>query len=104
MTASRFTRREDVAADRVSMTLDGHPIKGRAGDTVAAVILAHDGAASRHTGVSSAPRTPFCMMGVCFECLVIIDGKPNQQACMIMAAEGMAIRRQSGFRKLESDQ
>ena len=36
------------------------------------------------------------MMGVCFECLVVIDGVPNQQACMIEARDGMRIERQLG--------
>lgn len=36
------------------------------------------------------------MMGVCFECLVEIDGIPNRQACMIPVREGMVVRRQKG--------
>jgi len=40
------------------------------------------------------------MMGVCFECLVEIDGRPNVQACMTPVRDGMAVRRQSGFRRL----
>ena len=41
------------------------------------------------------------MMGVCFDCLMEIDGVPNQQACMVPVAEGMAIRRQDGARGVE---
>ena len=101
MTVSRFTRRKGENQDRLCFRLDGQPVSGCVGDTVAAAMLAHDATASRHTGVSAAPRTPFCMMGVCFECLVTVDGRPNQQACMIELTDGMDILRQRGFRKLE---
>ncbi len=40
------------------------------------------------------------MMGVCFECLVTIDGVPNRQSCLIEVAEGMRIRSQEGARDL----
>ena len=36
-------------------------------------------------------------MGVCFDCLVVVDGVPNTRACMTSVAEGMAIRRQEGL-------
>ncbi|TMH00649.1 MAG: hypothetical protein E6H67_18945, partial [Betaproteobacteria bacterium] len=38
------------------------------------------------------------MMGICFDCLVVIDGRPNQQSCMIPAHDGMQIERQQGAR------
>jgi len=81
------------------MTLDGEPVTARLGDTVAAAVLAHSGDASRQS-VKGSPRTAYCMMGVCFECLIEVDGKPNSQACMIQVREGMVIRRQNGLRDL----
>jgi predicted molibdopterin-dependent oxidoreductase YjgC len=35
-------------------------------------------------------------MGVCFECLVVIDGKPDQQSCMVVVREGMTVQSQQG--------
>jgi len=35
-------------------------------------------------------------MGVCFECLIEIDGMPNRQACLTPVREGMVVRRQQG--------
>lgn len=106
MAESRFVRREGGQSTPLSFTIDGQPATARAGDTVAAALLAHDGMATRRTGIShrginGALRMPFCMMGVCFDCVVTIDGLPNQQACMIDLTQGMDVRRQSGFRKLE---
>jgi predicted molibdopterin-dependent oxidoreductase YjgC len=96
--ASRFLTRPDRAGT-VNMTLDGEPITARPGDTVAAALLAHSGDASRLTA-NSAPRTAFCMMGVCFDCLVEVDGRPNCQGCMITVRDGMVLRRQHGLREI----
>ncbi|MDP2519580.1 (2Fe-2S)-binding protein [Shimia thalassica] len=99
MQDSRFERRTSQTAN-VSFTLDGVSVTACAGDTLAAALLAHGGAAFRTTGVSGAPKLPFCMMGVCFECLVELDGQPNVQSCMVEVQNGMTVRRHSGFRSL----
>jgi predicted molibdopterin-dependent oxidoreductase YjgC len=31
------------------------------------------------------------MMGVCFECMVDVNGRPNQQACLITPEDGMEV-------------
>lgn len=38
----------------------------------------------------------YCLMGICFECLVIIDGVQNCQVCMVFVCEGMVIFLQCG--------
>ena len=93
---SRFQLRSDLT---VCLTIDGEKVFARPGDTVAAALLAHSGNASRKT-VKDSPRTAFCMMGVCFDCLVEIDGRPNVQACMTQVSEGMVLRRPNGLRTL----
>lgn len=96
--ASRFqTLPDDGAA--VQFTLDGERLTARAGTSLAAALLAHSGGASRETA-KGAGRTAFCMMGVCFDCLVEVDGTPNTQACMTPVREGMSVKRQFGLRKL----
>lgn len=97
--ASRFLARPEKA-DMIEMTLDGEPLTARAGDTVAAALLAYSGGATRDTA-HGAPRAAFCMMGVCFDCLVEIDGQPNTQACMTPVRSGMVLRRQRGLRDLD---
>ena len=96
--ASRFLTPPD-AGEAVHMTVDGEPVTARPGDTVAAALLAHSGDASRQS-VKGAPRTAFCMMGVCFDCQIEVDGRPNMQSCMIPVREGMVLRRQRGLRNL----
>ena len=91
-----YARLPDARRETVAVTIDGEPFAARAGDTVAAALLASGREALRSTPVTGAPRGPFCMMGVCFDCLVTIDGAPNQQACLVLVAPGMRIGTQSG--------
>jgi predicted molibdopterin-dependent oxidoreductase YjgC len=88
-------RRLHESAAAVIITLDGAPLHATAGETVAAAILASGNPVCRQTPVSGADRAPFCMMGVCFDCLLEIDGVPNRQSCLIEVRDGMAVRRQS---------
>jgi len=93
-------RRLDEAGAPVSLEIEGVAVTARAGDTVAAAMLAAGILVGRETPVSGAPRGPFCMMGTCFDCLVEIDGEPNRQACMTPVAPGMRVRRVRGARPL----
>ena len=83
------------------MTVDGGAIEAREGDTVAAALLAAGIVQFRTTPVSGTPRGPLCMMGVCFECLVTIDGVGSRQACLTLVRPGMKIETQRGRRELE---
>jgi len=91
----------DSPHDTVTVHVDGRPVAVPAGCTAAAAMLIHGDGPSRTTPVSGAPRAPYCMMGVCFECLMEIDGEPNSQGCLVIVAEGMRIDRQLGKRKAE---
>ncbi len=78
---------------RVVVSVDGDPVAVPAGSSVAAALLLAGATPSRRSPVSGAPRAPYCMMGVCFECLVEIDGVPERQACLVSAVDGMIVRR-----------
>ena len=80
----------------VTVTIEGQRVQVPAGESVAVAVLVHALDHTRTTPISGAPRAPLCMMGVCFECLMEIDGVANRQACMVPVAEGMRIRRQCG--------
>jgi len=95
-----FRRLPDVALDPVAITVDGRSVAARAGDTVAAALLAAGIDHCRLTPVSGAPRAPYCLMGVCFECLVTIDGVGNKQSCLIPVRTGMRIETQRGARAI----
>jgi D-hydroxyproline dehydrogenase subunit gamma len=81
---------------RVTVTIDGDPVVAHAGETVAAVLIAEGSPATRVTR-GGAPRGVFCGMGVCFDCLVVVDGIPNTRACMTWVRAGMTIGRQDVY-------
>ena len=91
-----FKRLEQSSTETVKVVIEGTEVEVPVGETVAAAALANGLIHTRTTPVSGKPRAPFCMMGVCFDCLMEIDGKPNRQACMVRVEEGMRIRRQRG--------
>ena len=96
-----FRRLERAVAPPAGvLTVEGSPVIFRAGDSVAAALLAAGHAGTRTEPVAASPRGPYCMMGVCFECLVEIDGEANRQACLVPARDGMVVRFQRGPRGL----
>lgn len=89
-------------AGTVTIDYEGAPLQVPGGMPLAAALLAAGVPAFRATPVSGAPRAPYCMMGVCFECLVEVDGVPNRQSCLVPVRAGMRVCRQQGARALEA--
>ncbi|ABQ34035.1 MAG: (2Fe-2S)-binding protein [Bradyrhizobium sp.] len=95
-----FKRAEDDGRRALTIHVEGQAISAREGDTVSAALLASGLDVRRDTAVSGAKRLPYCMMGVCFDCLVTIDGVGNRQGCLVPVAEGMQIEIQKGKREI----
>ena len=98
-----FRRSEQDKRPQVQIFVDGVAVAARQGDTVSAALLASGVDARRSTAVSGAPRLPYCMMGVCFDCLVTIDGVGNRQACLIPVRDGMRVETQNGARAIAEE-
>lgn len=81
---------------RLSFLFEGEPVEAREGDTIATALLAAGAGATRTSAVSGSDRAAYCLMGVCFECLVEVDGVPNRQGCLVAVVDGMRVRRQHG--------
>jgi D-hydroxyproline dehydrogenase subunit gamma len=94
-----FRRRLNHGAATIAVEVEGRAVRVPAGASAAAAVLLAGLASIRDTPVGGAPRGPYCMMGVCFDCLAEIDGVPNRQSCLVMARPGMQIRRQRGARE-----
>jgi D-hydroxyproline dehydrogenase subunit gamma len=75
------------------ITFNGKPLTAYPGETIAAVLLAAGIRVFRHTPLSGARRGPFCGMGLCFDCLVSVNGQPNQRACHTYAQPGDRVER-----------
>ena len=95
---SRWRRLAGPGPDAVELVFEGSIVQAAPGDSVAAALLAAGYGSTRTAPVSGRPRGPFCMMGVCFECLLEIDGVPNRPGCMVTAEDGMTVRRMAGAR------
>ncbi len=93
-----YATRPEARPATVEVSVDGVAVMVPVGASAAAAVLLAGAAAIRETAVSGAPRLPYCMMGVCFDCLAEVDGAPNVQACMVTVAAGMRIARQAGAR------
>ena len=87
----------------IEVFVAGDPLRVPAGASAAAAVLLAGLPAIRTTPVGGAPRLPYCMMGICFDCLAAIDGVPNRQACMVPVRPGMRIEPQDGARTHRSD-
>lgn len=80
-------------------SFDGKLVAFHPGETIAGALLAAGVNNFRQTPVSASQRGPWCLMGVCFECLVRINGQDNQRACMTPATAGLRVERQIGARQ-----
>ena len=80
--------------ETITISFEGTEIRVAPGQTVASALLAEGHLIFRNSVVRGQPRAAYCMMGVCFECLLVIDGQTSQQSCLIQVREGMDIRRQ----------
>lgn len=87
--------------ETITITFEGQAFTVPAGVSVATALLVGGVRDFRSSAVRQASRAPYCMMGVCFECLVEIDGVPARQSCIVQAQDGMQVRRQLGAAALD---
>lgn len=86
-------------APTLTVLVNGIETAAWEGETVASVLLRVP-SAWRATPVTGAPRAPYCQMGVCFDCLAVVDGVGSTQGCLVLVHEGMRIERQAGPREV----
>jgi len=79
----------------VTIHLDGEPVAARAGESVAAALLAA-GQSPLRTTPSGAARGLYCGMGICWECAILVEDEGVQRACMVEVREGLSLRRLAG--------
>ena len=79
-----------------TITFDGRELAALPGQTIAAVLWQAGISSWRRTRRNGRPRGVFCGIGVCFDCLITVNGQPNQRACLVPAQPGDVIRTQEG--------
>ena len=75
---------------RIRICVNGRETYAYKGETVLAALLAAGYRVLRRDK-NGQPRGAFCGMGVCYDCLVSINGIRNQRSCMIEVEESMEI-------------
>ncbi len=96
-----FRPRSEGRRPTVAVTVEGRTVVVPAGASAAAAVLAAGFDSIRETPGEGSERAPYCMMGVCFDCLAEIDDVPNRQSCMVGVQPAMRIRRQAGARRID---
>lgn len=91
-----FKQIEDSNTKKLTIFVNDQPVEVSEGITVAAAVLSQGLRQTRTTPVSGSQRAPFCLMGVCFDCLMVIDGLANQRACCTYVQDGMRVNNQQG--------
>lgn len=73
----------------IAVMINGRRIEVEPGTTVAAAVMR--GHAGFRRSVSGELRGPLCGMGICMECRVTLNGRPQERSCQLLCAEGMEI-------------
>lgn len=79
-----------------TFSFDGQPIEFRPGQSVGGALVAAGIVSWRSTRIEGTPRGLFCGIGVCFDCLLTVDGHPNQRACLTIAQNQLRVESQEG--------
>jgi predicted molibdopterin-dependent oxidoreductase YjgC len=90
-----------IPGARVTLQIDGKPLPAQRGQTVAAAMLAAGLRVLRHTRRAGKPRGLYCAMGICFDCVMTIDGKAGVRACMTKVEDGMQVSSPVQFKPYE---
>ncbi len=83
--------------DVFDLRVDGERVPAYPGETIAAALLAAGRRALRHTALRGEPRGVYCAMGVCGECVMVVNGEPGVRTCVTLAVPGMTVQAQRGW-------
>ena len=78
-------------SNEISFIFNGEKFTGAQGQSVAAALIANGQIELRRTRFGEEPRSIFCGIGICFDCVVTINGVANQRACLIEISSDMKV-------------
>lgn len=92
----------------VTILVDGTPVTGVRGQTIAGVLLSAGYMSWRHAVRGDRPRGLFCGIGVCFDCAAMVNGLSDVRVCQRRAVDGDVVTfhpdlPESSFDELASD-
>ena len=80
-----------------TFVVDGAPVPACPGETIATALLLAGRRALRQTAKRGEPRGLYCVMGVCWECAVLVRGRAVR-ACVTPATPGLPVETRPGSR------
>ena len=86
-----------------AIVVDGSRVPARAGESVAAALLAAGRPLIGRSPKYHRPRGPFCLAGSCGGCLVRVEGQPNVRACRTACREGLRVETQNAWPEASHD-
>ena len=90
----KLLSRDRPVAPEVTLTVNGQKITAGEGQTLAIVLLQNGLTGFNVNPVSGAERAPYCMMGACFECRMVVDGRRDVLTCRTLVRDGMVVEKQ----------
>jgi len=88
---SRLHVESHHTGNKIEISINGKAYAAYEGETVLAALTAAGHKTLRHSRKLGEPRGALCGMGVCYECLVTINNRPNQKACMTQVEDRMEV-------------
>ncbi|MEN9324523.1 MAG: hypothetical protein RL414_277 [Actinomycetota bacterium] len=82
-------------SEKISFTFNGRQVQCEPGQSIAAAVINTGTLSLRTTRFGEEPRSIFCGIGICFDCVVVVDGVANQRACLVTAQSGMKVESRS---------
>ncbi|MCK5945056.1 MAG: (2Fe-2S)-binding protein [Planctomycetes bacterium] len=76
----------------VEFTFEGQSVAAYAGDSIAMALWAAETSTVRNSSRDGEPRGVLCNMGICYECLVVVDGE-TVRSCTTPVRAGMVVQR-----------
>lgn len=81
---------------RVAFTFDGRPMEAQEGQSIAGALMAAGIRSWRTTRMEGKPRGLFCGIGICYDCLVTVNGEASRRACLTQVCDGDTVQHQEG--------
>ena len=91
-----------ILGEPITLLVNGRPVQAFGGQTIAAALLAAGHQTLRFTRRAGKPRGLFCAMGICYDCVVTVNGETGVRACMRRVEEGMQVISPAQFGRHES--
>jgi predicted molibdopterin-dependent oxidoreductase YjgC len=84
---------------KFEIEVDGEKMTAYEGETIASVLHADGRLTMNYTPKRKAPRGMYCGIGLCYNCIMVIDGVPSTRACQTLATPGCKVKTQEGLEK-----